>query len=71
MYITGNELASFEISVIYDKILAGYHICQLDNGLQINLHKNYNEGLKRGDAVMKDLIEDVGDNVKTFKYAGD
>ena len=59
------------MNVIYDKVLAGSHICQLDKGLQINLHKNYNEGLKRGDAVMKELIEDVGDNMKTFMYEGD
>ena len=57
--------------MIYDKYLAGNHTCQLDKGLQINLHKNFNEGIKKFDAVMKELIEDVGKNVETFKYAGD
>ena len=51
-------------------MMGGNSIRQLDKGLQINLHKNYNEGIKKGDAVMKELIEDVGDNMKTFMYAG-
>jgi len=68
--IKKDDLASFQVSVIYDKMLQNYH-CQLDKGLQINLDKNYNEGIRRGDAVMKELIEDVGSNVKTFKYKGD
>ena len=71
MYITEKELVSFQVSVIYDKVLAGNQTYKLDKGLQINLHKNYNEGIKKGDAVMKELIEDVGDNVETFKYLGE
>ena len=42
----------------------------LDKGLQINLHNNFNEGIKKVDEVMEELIEDVGNNVVTFKYAG-
>ena len=55
--------------MIYDKI-AENHIFQLDKGLQINLNKNYNPGMKMKDSVIKELIEGVGENVKTFKYAG-
>ena len=69
MYITEEEVVSFQVSVIYDKVLAGSHICRLDKGFQINLHENYNEEIKRG-TLMKKLIENVGDNVKTFKYSG-
>ena len=43
---------------------------QLDKGMQINLNKNYNPGMKMKDSVIKELIEGVGENVKTFKYAG-
>ena len=55
--------------MIYDKI-AENHTFQLDKGLQINLHNNFNEGIKKVDEVMEELIEDVGNNVVTFKYAG-
>ena len=60
------------MNVEYDKLLVASFICKLDKypSFQLNFGENYNIRIKRGDDVMKGLVEDVGLNVKTFKYSG-
>jgi len=67
--IKKEDLSCFKVNVIYDK-MGEIHIYRLDKGLQINLNKKYKFGIKKVDEVMEELIEDVGNNVVTFKYAG-
>jgi len=54
-----NEILSrFQITVSYGGIIESTFNANLERGLQINLHKDYNEDIKKHDEVMRDLIEE-------------
>merc|ERR1712096_522049 len=66
---SGEVLARFQITISYGGIIESF-VANLERGLQINLDSNYNELFKKRDEVMKELIEEIGTNVKVFKYSG-